>query len=377
MEFPKSLVDALQAHRVIPFAGAGISMAARRRDSDVPAFPGWIDLLRQAAQELRNEQKAAEAGYVDSCLTLDEPKVLEAAQAAQKGLQAGWSDFLVRVFRLQRKDLSDESLETARLLWHLGNNLIVTTNFDNILAWSSPDQFPIIWRIENTHGHVHFMRGDHHDPTVWHFHGHIDEPDRIILTPDGYSLLYGTQVTESQYEAALATFRNTISRHTILFVGFSLKDESVNAQLNWLEHTFRGQAGRHFALMRRDEIPLLKAHGALTNVEPISYEEHGEPLLACLREMASIVDPAFRRSDRNLEPQESVPPVPSAPGAEWPADLGLEMPESFLLRPEHCIVPFHKFRHGCCGRCCTGLWPTSRSWRYASRSVRAGPARPA
>ena len=175
----------------------------------------------------------------NSCLNLDEPKVLEAAQAAQKDLQAGWSDFLVRIFRLQRKDLSDESLETSHLLWRLGSNLIITTNFDNILGWSSPDGFPIIWRIENTHGHAQFMRDEHPYRTVWHFHGHIDEPDRIILTPDGYRLLYGNHVNESQYEAALTTFRNVISRHTILFVGFSLQDQSVNAQLNWLEHTFK------------------------------------------------------------------------------------------------------------------------------------------
>ena len=97
--------------------------------------------------------------------------------------------------------------------------------------------------------------------------------------------------------------------------------------------------------MRRDEIPLFKARGRLTNVEPSAYEEHGEPLLACLREMASIVDPDFPgTSDRDAEPHESIVPVISAPAPAWPADLGLEMPESFLLRPENGIVPFHGFR---------------------------------
>ena len=94
--------------------------------------------------------------------------------------------------------------------------------------------------------------------------------------------------------------------------------------------------------MRRDEITLFKARGALKNVEPISYEEHGEPLLACLREMASIVDPDFRgSSDCNSERDQAVATVISASDAEWPVDLRLEVPESFLLRPENCIVPFH------------------------------------
>lgn len=154
---------------------------------------------------------------------------------------------------------------------------------------------------------------------MWHLHGHIDEPDRIILTPDGYELLYGSEVNGSQYEAALQTFRSIITGYTILFVGFSLQDESVNAQLNWLEHTFRGQGGRHFVLMRRDEIPSFKARGALRNVEPISYGAHGEPLLACLREMASIVDPDSAAVDRASEPRASMASVLAVPSAEWPA----------------------------------------------------------
>ena len=335
MEFPKSLVGALRARRVIPFAGAGIAMAVRRRHSGDPAFPSWIGLLRQAAQELRDEQKCAEADFVESCLSLGEPKVLEAAQTARDGLRAGWPDFLVRVFRLRRKQLSDESLEGARLIWNLGSNLVVTTNFDNILEWASPDDYPITWNIQNVHGHAQFMRGEHDWPTVWHIHGHIYEPDRIVITPDGYTPLYGDKVEESQYEAALTTFRNILASHTILFVGFSFQDKSVNSQLTWLEHAFHSQAGRHFALIRSEEIPLFKERGALKNVEPIPYEEHGEPFLARLREMARIVDPDFG----------SPVVVAPRPTVEWPADIGVEMPESFLLRPENCIVPFHEFQY--------------------------------
>ncbi len=320
-------------------------MAARRKDSGDPAFPSWIGLLRRAARELRDEQKGAQGAYVESCLDLDEPKVLEAAQTAQDALQAGWSDFLVRVFRLQRKELNDESLECARLLWKLGSKLVITTNFDNIIEWSLPVKSPIIWKIENAHGHAQFMRGEHSYPTVWHLHGHIDEPDRTHPNTGRIHIVVWKPSRKSQYEAALTTVRNIISSYTILFVGFSLQDQSVNAQLNWLEHTFQGQAGRHFALLRRDEIPLFRARGALKNVEPISYEEHGEPLLVCLREMASIADPDFRgSSDRNSERHGSMTPVISAPEVDWPAELGLEMPESFLLRPEKCIVPFHGFR---------------------------------
>jgi hypothetical protein len=230
------------------------------------------------------------------------------------------------------------------VLWHLGSNLIVTTNFDNILEWASPE-WPTVWKIESHHGLAQFMKGRHNTQTVWHLHGHIDEPDRLILTPDGYTRLYGTKSEERQYEAALTAFRQILSSHVLLFVGFSFSDDSVNSHLNWLEQTFNGQAGSHFALLRRSDIPMFAARGALKNIQPISYEDHGEPLLARLSEMAKFVEPSFTiEPERDSRPQQAVAPIVSGPSVEWPADLGLEPPESFLLRPEACIVPFHGFR---------------------------------
>ncbi len=56
---PKTLRDALKARKVIPFAGAGVSMEVRfklkPRREDPPALPSWIGLLHKAAERLREE----------------------------------------------------------------------------------------------------------------------------------------------------------------------------------------------------------------------------------------------------------------------------------------------------------------------------------
>jgi hypothetical protein len=45
-----------------------------------------------------------------------------------------WSDYLKARFDIPFERI-DESLELARLMWKLGSNLIITTNYDEVLRW--------------------------------------------------------------------------------------------------------------------------------------------------------------------------------------------------------------------------------------------------
>ena len=64
MEFPQELKQGLRDHKVIPFIGAGVSMAVRRRGSLEPLFPSWKQLLLSAADRLEKELKKADADLV-------------------------------------------------------------------------------------------------------------------------------------------------------------------------------------------------------------------------------------------------------------------------------------------------------------------------
>ncbi|MCH7862980.1 MAG: SIR2 family protein [Proteobacteria bacterium] len=276
--------------------------------------------------------------------------VLDAAVMARGALHTGlWSKFLVECFRLKRSDLAPESLALARLLWRLGSTLLITSNYDNVLKWAAPeDADPILWCVSNPFGFAQFHRGEHDDPTVWHLHGHIDDPEGLVLTPDGYAKLYGPNIEEVQYEAALESLRSLLVSHTFLFVGFSLADAAVNAQLAWLEAVFKGQAGKHFALLHQDQIPLFEARGDLQNVEPIPFTDHGPPLLALVTAMAEIVEPAAKVPTRPpvAANGRASPKLIAVPHLDWPEELGIEMPDSLLLRPESAVVPFHAERRG-------------------------------
>src|SRR4051794_13008126 len=126
-ELPRSLIEALRDHKVLPFAGAGVSMAVRRKRDNAPAFLSWIELLKRAATRLREEQKHADADYVEAVLAVDPPKVLEAAKQAKDSLHSSlWSDLLVQCFRTKKDAVDPNSLAVARALWHLGSTLLIT-----------------------------------------------------------------------------------------------------------------------------------------------------------------------------------------------------------------------------------------------------------
>ena len=60
MTIPRALRERLRAGRVIPFAGAGVSMAVRR-DGDGALFPSWRQLLVRGADRLEEEGKPRDA----------------------------------------------------------------------------------------------------------------------------------------------------------------------------------------------------------------------------------------------------------------------------------------------------------------------------
>jgi tetratricopeptide (TPR) repeat protein len=306
---PKTLREALEQGNVVPFAGAGVSRAVRlkpaRGTTAAPAFPSWKELLQKAAVRLRDDGKTKEAACVEAFLDISPPELLQAAAMARRMLgTARWTDFLVQQFRIQPAAVNPESLALARLLWQLGATLLVTTNYDNVLAWAAPPEMqPIRWVIEAKFDFVKQARGQHHLPTVWHLHGHIDQPERLILTPADYSGLYSGADSGATYKAALPALHHLLVSRTLLFVGFGLADEHVNEQLAWLADAFQGQAS-HFALVPR-------THGPLPDgIEPVEFDGEAD-LLELLKDMAAIAG-------------HEASPAPSArefagPLREWPA----------------------------------------------------------
>ena len=134
---PSTLVEALKARAVIPFAGAGVSRAVTD-EAGQPLFPTWRGLLLAASDRLRAEGLTAKANRVRA--TLEDNDYLDAAKVTRDALGALWFDFLKGQFDAPAERVRPASLDVARAVWRLGSPLVVTTNYDKVLRWASPQE---------------------------------------------------------------------------------------------------------------------------------------------------------------------------------------------------------------------------------------------
>src|SRR6266567_1886708 len=126
-DLPSTLVEALKARAVIPFAGAGVSRAVTD-DAGEPLFPTWRGLLLAAAEQLRAQCLPTKANRVQA--TLEDNEYLDAAKVARDALGTDWFKFLEAQFNPPSERVRPATLELARAIWRLGSPLVVTTNYD-------------------------------------------------------------------------------------------------------------------------------------------------------------------------------------------------------------------------------------------------------
>ena len=283
VSIPRSLRQSLSTGQVIPFVGAGASMAVEHVNGN-PLFPSWQELLLNGANWLAAECEEDEAAVVRSLLRSRTPQYLQAAKHLRDYLgEAIWYDFLVSQLDPLRTDAIEESLALTRSIWSLDSNLILTTNYDRVLYWTCPDIAELsIWDIQATAAQARFLRdGSVKKPTVWHLHGHIRNPSEMILTPDGYSRLYGR--SDVRYKAALKTLQHQLTAKSFLFIGFSFSDNHFGVELSGMADFFDGSTGPHYALIHEDRLELFRQQEL--PVKAVPFQDFGAPLLGLLEEL--------------------------------------------------------------------------------------------
>jgi hypothetical protein len=295
--FPKDLKDAVHAGRVIPFAGAGVSMAVRRIGEKDPAYPNWKGFLLGAADQLDLERVGTEAALVRSLIAAKPPDFYQAAQRAHDGLgPRGWVQLLRQKFELDYNTIDLSTLELARTLWTLAPNAIITSNFDFTLRWACP-QAPNLreWGLDDPHGYVELLENGCLDrPAVWHFHGMIQRPRDLVLAVDGYKRLYlpsSMTDAESRWKSALEALRQVLVTRTLLFVGFSFTDDYFTDEIEYIAKLYEGAGRTHYALVKEAEREALEARLAKMSVRCvrcIPYADHGQPLIDVLRDLATF-----------------------------------------------------------------------------------------
>ncbi|MFP5262114.1 MAG: SIR2 family NAD-dependent protein deacylase [Blastocatellia bacterium] len=265
MKIPETLQKRLREHKIIPFVGAGASMPVRDNVTGDYLLPCWRDLLESAAQCLEGDNKNADADLVRSYLKISPPKYLEAASHARDRLGAVWYGLLDKQINIPYGRVDENSLRLAKSIWELGSRLVITTNYDRVLRWASPEQ-PDLQEldIESPAEQVAILRDGMKRPTLWHLHGRISKATELILTLESYKRLYpDAGQANHRYKAALHTLRSLLTSHSFLFIGFSLDDAHFGLQLLDIHEVFEGANGPHFILAReadRDRIKSLNRH---------------------------------------------------------------------------------------------------------------------
>jgi hypothetical protein len=185
---------------------------------------------------------------------------------------------------------------------------VVTTNYDKVLRWASPQERDLRhWTVSDRVNLVEIHRDCVGQPAVWHLHGFIDRPEEIILTPDGYSMLYPTAgQIQVDYEAALVTLRHLLTARTFLFIGFGM-EEAIQRQIRWVRETFGGAGGKHFVLVKADAQEAMEKELHGLSVQPVPFADFGQPLLDLLGELASHADSGGLRTPAPLPRVEADP----------------------------------------------------------------------
>jgi tetratricopeptide (TPR) repeat protein len=310
----RRLRHAIRAGHVVPFVGAGVSMAVRHRGTGHSLFPSWKEVLRRGVLRLYEEGEEEEADAASAAI--EAGRLTEAAEHLRDGLtSAAWHDFIVEQFD-RRVELADrDSLATARAIWELGSSFVITTNFDDVLAWAHPHADPAHWELENRAEFAAHLRGEQRGPVVWHLHGRYDHLANIIFTLKSYRELYeasrrrhgpGERAAadvepDNRHEAALSFLRAMLVTRSLLFVGFSLTDQDFVNELETVSRALGGYGGDHFALLGRDpdgeDDSAMRKRLRAVGVQPIYYDVHAgdhRELLPRLRELTEYARPPGR-----------------------------------------------------------------------------------
>lgn len=319
---PATMQDRLHRSRVIPFVGAGVSMAVLDNRTGKPLFPSWKELLLQAAERLGSEAKPDDAAFIRSMLRVSKPDFLYAAKYACNALGSNWFDFIKQQFDPLREQANSESLTLAREVWRVGSSLVITTNYDQVLEWACPQYQDVeSWDIESPFEQAAFLLQKLRKPIVWHLHGCAKNCTRIILTPNGYNLLYPDfPSAETEYLAALSVLRSLMVSHCFMFIGFSFQDEHFGAEFKRVYEAFYNTSGPHYLIVHEKELGILKSLNLL--IEFITVPSFEAPLINLMHEIGDIVKGNSANSSANKDERNLVQHHPSLMPLEQQMPMG-------------------------------------------------------
>ena len=220
---PDEIVESLNSGRLVLYVGSGMSQ---------PQLPAWADLLMQMVQYAALNGIHVDAARKNDVSSLIAKGELIAAAGVVKEMLGPDFHYALRGVITSRKP---KPAPTHRLLTELGLRAILTTNYDKL--------------IEGAFGGTTARYINPKVPPlsdgffIWKVHGDIDDAESIVFSQRHYDDAAFDARSQMVLDALFQT-------HTVLFLGYSIKDPDLQLVLRRLTTVLGPQARPHFALMR-------------------------------------------------------------------------------------------------------------------------------
>lgn len=233
LSFTPDLLDDFVRGRVAIFLGAGVSAAVSTRAGK--SIRTWAAFLEATAKSTKDKSIKAEVADL-----LEKGDYLFACEILKEHFGERWE--------LVLKEEFEKIGELSRLqlaILGLQQRILVTTNFDLFLESN--------WDRANPHAthHLQVKNGLSADcfaafrddqPYLVKLHGSINSPDSMIFSLSDYA---SKAHSNWQYSSFLETLLCT---HTVLFVGFSMKDAAITNLLEIYAQKYP-KSRPHYAFM--------------------------------------------------------------------------------------------------------------------------------
>lgn len=257
------LKDVYKRGAVVPFVGAGMSMAS--------GYPGWTSFLKQHIRET-----AIASDEFDQILSAG--KYEEAAQKLSDALGPAFNEAVENSYGCSR-DISG----CVQLLPHVFDSCVITTNFDDVTkrCYEAAGK-PFSEELSGEHSRELPRKLAEGKRILLKLHGTSTSPRGRILTAAEYQKNYGDG---EELQRAI----ETICSKTLLFIGCSLTvDRTLTAMKAFVQANGHDNIARHYAFLPApsNDVAKIARRDALIecNVYPIWYPAgtHDESIEAFL-----------------------------------------------------------------------------------------------
>ena len=229
---PHELIQAAKSHRLALLVGAGLSRQAKTSHKN--AYPNWKGLLDELHNEAIQGGRLSKTESGEIAKLLSDGSYLMAAQILVGRLpKDSYESLLERLF--DPPDALPGEVHTA--LFRLKPSIVLTTNYDDLLetafaSMSSKNIVPFTYN-ESSQAHRRLRCGIPPEyPLIFKMHGTISKPGDVILTEYDYrKLIYQKPGYRTLMSAIFVT-------HTVLMLGFSLRDRELSLLLESLQESF-------------------------------------------------------------------------------------------------------------------------------------------